>query len=59
LINDWHKDTQTKLQVQAAIKKVLDDYLPDSYDRTVYSNKCDIVFDHFYAQAIEGKIKAA
>jgi type I restriction enzyme, R subunit len=58
LINDWHKDTQTKLQVQAAIKKVLDDYLPDSYDRSVYSKKCDIVFDHFYASAIEGNSKA-
>lgn len=47
LINDWHKDTQTKIQVQTAIKKVLDDYLPDSYDRTIYSNKCDIIFNHF------------
>ena len=58
LINDWHKDTQTKLQVQAAIKKVLDDYLPDTYDRALYSQKCDIIFDHFYARAIEGNNRA-
>ncbi len=51
LINDWHKDTQTKLQVQMAIKKVLNDYLPDSYDRAVYSTKCDIVYDHFLSKA--------
>jgi type I restriction-modification system DNA methylase subunit len=58
LINDWYKDTQTKLQVQSVIKKVLDDNLPKSYDRTLYSNKCDIIIDHFYAAAIEGVGKA-
>jgi type I restriction enzyme R subunit len=59
LINDWYKDTQTKLQVQSVIKKVLDDNLPKSYDRTLYSDKCDIVFDHFYAAAIEGNNRSA
>lgn len=51
LINDWHKDTQTKLQVQMAIKKVLNDFLPDSYDRAVYSTKCEVVYDHFLSKA--------
>ena len=46
LITDWHKDTQTMLQVQTAIKKALDATLPESYDRAVYSEKCDIIFDH-------------
>ena len=58
LINDWHKDTQTKLQVQSAIKKVLDDKLPKSYDRAVYSSKCDVVFDHFLMMAQNGNFKA-
>lgn len=58
LINDWHKDTQTKMQVQTAIKKVLDEALPQSYDREVYSNKCDVVFDHFFMMAQNGNAKA-
>lgn len=60
LITDWYKDTQTRFQVQAAIKKVLNDSLPPSYDRSVYSTKCDIVFDHFLtmAQAASGKAYA-
>lgn len=58
LINDWHKDNQTKYQVQTVIKKVLDDILPQSYDRTVYSNKCDIVFNHFLLMAQNGDNRA-
>lgn len=54
LINDWHKDTQTRLQVQAAIEKVLDDNLPTSYDRTTYKTKCDAMFNHFYTLAARG-----
>jgi type I restriction enzyme R subunit len=54
LINDWHKDTQTRMQVQAAIKKVLNDALPDSYNREVYSTKCEIVYDHFFMMAQHG-----
>lgn len=51
LITDWYKDTQTKMQVLAAIKSVLNATLPDSYDRAIYSNKCDIVFEHFLTMA--------
>lgn len=58
LINDWHKDTVTKLQVQSAIKTVLDQYLPESYDRTVYSNKCDTVFEHLISMAATGDKRA-
>jgi type I restriction enzyme R subunit len=52
LINDWHKDTQTRIQVQDAIKTVLDAYLPDSYDRPLYSTKCENIYQHFYQQAV-------
>jgi len=58
LINDWHKDNQTKLQVQAAIKTVLDKNLPETYDRAIYSTKCDVVFDHFYILATSGDRRA-
>lgn len=55
LINDWHKDNQTRMQVQTAIKKVLNEALPQSYDRTIYSTKCDVVFDHFFMMAQSGR----
>lgn len=58
LINDWHKDIQTRLQVQAAIKKILDTHLPESYDRTIYTTKCDAVFDHYYIMATSGDQRA-
>lgn len=58
LINDWHKDTQTRMQVQTAIKKVLDDTLPGSYDRAIYSTKCEVVFDHFFIMAQHGNNRA-
>ncbi|MGJ1197426.1 hypothetical protein ACR777_14485 [Sphingobacterium spiritivorum] len=51
LITDWYKDNQTRIQVLGAIKRVLNDTLPESYDRAVYSMKCDIVFDHFVTLA--------
>ena len=54
LINDWYRDTQTKLQVQATIKKILNDTLPDSYNREIYSTKCDVVFNHFFIMAQNG-----
>ena len=58
LINDWHKDLQTKLQVQVAIKKVLDASLPETYDRAIYSTKCDTVFEHYYIMAMSGDMRA-
>jgi type I restriction enzyme R subunit len=58
LINDWHKDTQTKLQVQSVIKELLDKELPVSYDRAIYATKCDAVFDHFYIMATSGNQRA-
>lgn len=59
LINDWHKDTQSKLQVQSAIKRVLNDTLPQSYDKAVYSEKCEVVFDHFLMKAQNGNFQAS
>jgi type I restriction enzyme, R subunit len=56
LINDWHKDTQTKLQVDKAIGDVLEKFLPETYDRIVFKDKCNTMFQHFYLQAIRGSV---
>ena len=59
LITDWYKDTQTRFQVQAAIKKILNETLPKTYDRAIYSTKCDIVFDHFLSMAQNENLRAS
>ncbi len=39
------KDVQTQRQVRSEIERVLDQDLPDSYDRTLFKQKCDNVYD--------------
>lgn len=58
LITDWYKDTQTQMQVQTVIKKLLDANLPDSYDRVLYASKCDVVYQHFVNLAENGSMRA-
>jgi type I restriction enzyme R subunit len=55
LIQEWHKDKATQEMVRQEIKKILNDALPDSYDRKVFSEKSDIIFQHLYAQAEMGQ----
>jgi type I restriction enzyme R subunit len=55
LVNDWFKDAQTKLQVDKVIGNILEQYLPESYDRIIFKDKCNTVFQHFYLQAVQGE----
>jgi type I restriction enzyme, R subunit len=45
LIQDWWKDGKTKLSVKNAIDEVLDNQLPPTYDRVLFTEKRDKVFD--------------
>lgn len=45
LVQDWFKDRQSMEQVRSEIERVLDEALPESYDRTTFKRKCDNVFD--------------
>ncbi|MDM8549188.1 HsdR family type I site-specific deoxyribonuclease [Desulfobacterales bacterium HSG2] len=56
---DWHKDTQTRLIVKNVMMDVLDDTLPESYDRKTYDEKCDAIFNHFFDIAESGRNFAA
>jgi type I restriction enzyme, R subunit len=49
LVQDWHKDAQTRLQVENAIGAVLDQHLPSSYDRVVFGEKVKGITQHLYA----------
>lgn len=46
LVQDWFKDSQTRLAVRDEVGKVLDAYLPDDgYDKDLFTQKRDNVFE--------------
>ena len=54
LVQDWFKDGQSKLRVRSAVETVLNMHLPESYDRVVFTEKCNNVFDLMLNQASQG-----
>lgn len=58
-IIDWYKDEQPRQSVRARVEKVLDDYLPKSYDRDVFNIKTDIIFTHIVEEAIREDLYAS
>jgi type I restriction enzyme, R subunit len=59
LVQDWFKDTQTKAIVRTTLEQVLHEKLPASYDRLVFKEKCDRVFDMMLQYANSGRKWAA
>jgi type I restriction enzyme, R subunit len=55
LVQDWYKDTQTKNVVRSTVESVLNENLPDSYDRILFKEKCDSVFDMMLDYAGQGR----
>ena len=46
LVQDWFKNSQTRLAVRDAVGEVLDEHLPEeSYDKGLFVDKRDKVFD--------------
>jgi len=46
LVQDWFKDSQTRLAVRDEVGKVLDLHLPEpGYDKDLFTQKRDQVFD--------------
>jgi type I restriction enzyme R subunit len=54
LVQDWFKDSQTRRQVRSAVEEVLNAHLPVSYDRVVFGQKCDNVFELMVNYASQG-----
>ena len=54
LVQDWFKDSQTRRQVRSAVEDVLNAHLPDSYDRVLFGQKCDNVFELMVNYASQG-----
>lgn len=55
LVQDWWKDGQTQRIVKAAVEKVLDTDLPETYDRILFKQKSDNVFNLIVDFAANGK----
>lgn len=55
LVQDWFKDRRTQEVVRSAVVEVLDADLPASYDRAVFRQKCDRVFEVVLDYSSRGK----
>ncbi|NLG19310.1 MAG: type I restriction endonuclease subunit R [Fibrobacter sp.] len=54
LVQDWYKDSQSQIQVRAAIEEVLDKDLPETYDRVEFKKTCDRAYDLVYEYSSRG-----
>ena len=54
LVQDWFKDVRSKSRVRSAVESILDKHLPKSYDRIVFTEKCNNVFDLMLNYASQG-----
>jgi type I restriction enzyme R subunit len=59
LVQDWFRDQQTQSQVRSEIERVLDEGLPQSYERALFKKKCDNVFELVLDYASRGRKWAA
>lgn len=53
-IVDWQNDPQPKEKVKREIITVLDSFLPESYERDVFTQKSNMVYEHIVDQAMMG-----
>lgn len=56
LVQDWFKDSVSQQRVRSTVESVLDENLPDTYDRVLFKNKCDVVFDTMVRYAAQGRM---
>jgi type I restriction enzyme R subunit len=54
LIQDWFKDGQSRTRVRSAVEIVLDDKLPETYGRALFTEKCNNVFETMLSYANQG-----
>ena len=54
MVIDWYKDDQPRQKVLAIIQLSLNNDLPDSYDRNVFSSKTHLLMNHFIDMAVQG-----
>jgi type I restriction enzyme R subunit len=48
LVLDWRKREQTRAAVRQLIEIALDEFLPRVYNKTLFEQKCERVYQHVY-----------
>ena len=48
LVLDWRKKQQARADVLLAIQNILDKELPESYPKSLYEEKCNLIYQHIY-----------
>lgn len=59
LIQDWFKDGQSQVRVKLAIEEVLDKDLPETYEKDLFKEKSNKLYDLVYEYASRGQKWAA
>ncbi|MEW6711687.1 MAG: HsdR family type I site-specific deoxyribonuclease, partial [Candidatus Riflebacteria bacterium] len=54
LIQDWFKDTQSQIKVKSAIDEVLDDELPETYEKEMFKHKSLKLFNLVFEYSSKG-----
>ena len=49
---DWYKDDQPRRKVKLRVEKILDDFLPKSYGKDIFTRKSEVVFTHLLEDAM-------
>ena len=48
LVLDWRKKQSTRAKVKEAIETICDETLPEIYDKDLFQEKCNALYEHFY-----------
>ncbi len=54
MVVDWYKDEQPRTMVFSIIQKSLNEDLPMSYDRVAFTDKTNLLLNHFIDMAVQG-----
>ena len=54
LVQDWFKDSQSKIKVKSAIEEVLKNDLPESYEKDLFKEKSQRLYELVYDYASRG-----
>lgn len=54
MVVDWYKDEQPRQRVLSLIQISLNDDLPESYDRITFTDKTNLLLNHFMDMAMQG-----
>jgi type I restriction enzyme R subunit len=53
-VQDWYKDSQSRIIVKAEIEEVLNSELPETYDKKLFKEKSGKMFDLVFEYSSKG-----